>query len=159
MITKKYAHLKFEMSFRYITRTQTCIFCFSGLGAEFSSDIYVDQRYEKKLFIAWQNVSISLCTWKEYCPAHDIFFHFALNWHMWYLMSMFDFMKLLILSMFSKLFLAVCWVRLFPDLLLTQPNQLRSWEALLCKIHTSSIPQVLKESQSPIPSICPAFWF
>ena len=100
----------------------------------------------------WTNAMKRNCLWlgkmyryhsaHERNTSHNIFFHFALNWHIWYLMWIFDFMKLSILSMFSKLFLAVCWVRPFPDLLLTQPNQLRSWEALLCKIHTSSIPQV-----------------
>ena len=61
VITQKYAHMGCP-SGRLQEPKLAYIMFQSGLGAEFSSDIYVDQRYEKKLFMAWQNVSISLCT-------------------------------------------------------------------------------------------------
>ena len=60
VLTQKYSHLRCPLG--TLQGPKLAYFVQSGLGAEFSSDIYVDQRYEKKLFIAWQNVSISLCT-------------------------------------------------------------------------------------------------
>ena len=72
MIAQKHAHLRCPSV--YYKNPNLNILFQSGLGAEFSSDIYVDQRYEKKLFMAWQNVSISLCTWKEYFPWYFLSF-------------------------------------------------------------------------------------
>ena len=75
VITQKYAHMGCPSGRLQEPKLAYIVFQ-SGLGAEFSSDIYVDQRYEKKLFMAWQNVSISLCTWK----AYYMIFSFILHW-------------------------------------------------------------------------------
>ena len=78
VITQKYSHLRCPLG--TLQGPKLAYFVQSGLGAEFSSDIYVDQRYEKKLFIAWQNVSISLCTWKEYFPWYFLSFCIELTY-------------------------------------------------------------------------------